>query len=233
MGMGRKGSVDNVHTLRLVQAHTAVGLAGIRHVSATSQCYQGRDPVRVPPRAQPTPSSEGMFAWRRGSPMQLWGSGFRVVAGGLSACCVLGLCVPLLVRSACLFWPTTLHGWACESRHDLVNHSGTTFSTGSSCEEGQGHLCPASCGAWSLPTYVFFLLSQKDLALFAQHPSTAWSEQHDSACVSAALGDCGVAPLRAPAGWWRNAGSGGLMRAEIDCRVVGLPRRLFVPGERS
>jgi hypothetical protein len=87
-----------------------------------------RNRLRVPPRARHTPSSEGFLllsvyilfgqvpltlaaecAWRRGSPVLLWGSGFRVVAGGPSACSELRLYVPLLVRSEGRGCPTPLH----------------------------------------------------------------------------------------------------------------------------
>ncbi|MDR6507630.1 hypothetical protein J2805_003337 [Arthrobacter oryzae] len=43
-------------------------------------------------------------------PVQLWGSGFRVVAPAPSACSELGSCVPLLVRPVGRGWPTPLHG---------------------------------------------------------------------------------------------------------------------------
>ncbi len=89
---------------------------GFRMFPPLPSVHKARNPVRVPPRARHTPSSEGVFAlmcvhsgWSgpsdagRGLCLAprvaclVVGSGFRGLAGGPSAGCELGLYVPLLL----------------------------------------------------------------------------------------------------------------------------------------
>lgn len=60
---GQKRSVDNVHTFRPGLGRTAVGLARIPHVSATSQCFQGSESRSSPTSGTAYPLVRGGFCF--------------------------------------------------------------------------------------------------------------------------------------------------------------------------
>jgi hypothetical protein len=58
---GNKESVHNVHTLGFGSGRTGAGLGRIAEVFGGATEFKGWNPVRVPPRAQHSPSSEGFL----------------------------------------------------------------------------------------------------------------------------------------------------------------------------
>ena len=103
--------VYNVHTLGFGLGRTGAGLGRIPHVFGSSQCLQGRECSSSPTSGTAYPLVRGVFAltcvqslWWRPSDARfagcglaaavacsgVWGGGFRVLAGGPSACCDWG-----------------------------------------------------------------------------------------------------------------------------------------------
>ncbi|MGF6832432.1 hypothetical protein QF015_000581 [Paenarthrobacter sp. TE4293] len=198
--------VNNVNTLSLGLGRTSVGLSRIAYVFWSSQCSQGLECSSSPTSGTAYPLVRGGFcfnvctfhgqvpltlaaecAWRRRSPVWLWGSGFKVVAGEPSAGSVLGVMRSSLGTSggSWLSYTSSWVGGLSATRLRDTASSSLCFRTllASRCRAGR---CIVTLKrVWTLSTLkspLLRLITAIPCASFGLHLliPCKWRERHDA-----------------------------------------------------